>query len=859
MEIKYDHKKVEENKYDFWLKGGFFTAGDKAKEHFSIVIPPPNVTGKLHLGHAWDTTLQDIIIRRKRMQGYDTLWLPGMDHAAIATEVKVVNKLKAEGINKYELGREGFLKKAWEWKDEYALNIREQWAKLGLSLDYTKERFTLDAGLKKGVEKVFIDFYNKGFIYRGEKIINWDPVSQTALSNEEVIYKDIQGAFYHLKYYIEGTNDYLEVATTRPETLFGDTAVAVNPSDERYNKLIGKNVILPIVNKLIPIVGDEHADPEFGTGVVKITPAHDPNDYEVGNRHNLPRVKVMNPNGTMNENAGKYNGMDRFDCREQLVDDLTEAGILISVEPIVHSVGHSERTGVMVEPYLSKQWFVKMDELANNVLENQKDEDKKVNFYPQRFEKILNHWMEDCHDWCISRQLWWGHRIPAWYKNDEIKVQVECPGDGWVQDEDVLDTWFSSALWPFATLGWPDNTELLKRFYPTDCLVTGYDIIFFWVCRMVFQGLEFMKERPFKDCLIHGLIRDKNGKKMSKSLGNGVDPMDVIDKYGCDSLRFFLTSNSAPGMDLRFDTEKVEAGWNYINKIWNISRYILMNTEDIKEINVDFNNLNESAKWIITKLNNLINEVDKNYDKYEFGLVSKDIYNFVWDDFASKYIEITKVDLANNNTNTKHVLLYVLDAILKLLHPFIPFVTEEIYQQIPHKCASISVDSWPKANNINEDLSNIDRLFELITLIRTIRNDNNKPMSKELEFITVCNNEEVKNSILGLSDYIKRFTNCGNVNVTLTEPDGSYQVFHNLDFTIFIKTTDLINLEEEKIKIEKELERLDSEIKRASGMLSNPNFVNKAPEAKVNAEKEKLEAYTNQYNSLKERLENLGK
>ena len=859
MEIKYDHKKVEENKYDFWLKGGFFTAGDKAKEHFSIVIPPPNVTGKLHLGHAWDTTLQDIIIRRKRMQGYDTLWLPGMDHAAIATEVKVVNKLKEEGINKYELGREGFLKKAWEWKDEYALNIREQWAKLGLSLDYSKERFTLDAGLKKGVEKVFIDFYNKGFIYRGEKIINWDPVSQTALSNEEVIYKDIQGAFYHLKYYIDGTNDYLEVATTRPETLFGDTAVAVNPEDERYKHLIGKYVILPVVGKKIPIVGDEHADPTFGTGVVKITPAHDPNDYEVGNRHNLPRVKVMNPNGTMNENAFKYNGMDRFECREQLVDDLQEAGLLIKIEPIVHSVGHSERTGVMVEPYLSKQWFVKMDELANNVLENQKDENKKVNFYPQRFEKILNHWMEDCHDWCISRQLWWGHRIPAWYKGEEIKVQVECPGDGWVQDEDVLDTWFSSALWPFATLGWPDNTDLLKRFYPTDCLVTGYDIIFFWVCRMVFQGLEFMKERPFKDCLIHGLIRDKNGKKMSKSLGNGVDPMDVIDKYGCDSLRFFLTSNSAPGMDLRFDTEKVEAGWNYINKIWNISRYILMNTEDIKEINVDFNNLNESAKWIITKLNNLIKEVDKNYDKYEFGLVSKDIYNFVWDDFASKYIEITKVDLANNNTNTKHVLLYVLDAILKLLHPFMPFVTEEIYQQIPHKCASISIDSWPKDNGINEDLSNIERLFELITLIRTIRNDNNKPMSKELQFMTVCNSAEVKDSILALSDYINRFTNCGTVNVSLTEPEGSYQVFHNLDFTIFIKTTDLINLEEEKIKLEKELEHLDSEIKRASSMLSNPNFVNKAPEAKVNAERDKLEAYTNQYKSLKERLENLGK
>ncbi len=857
MDIKYDHKKVEENKYDFWLKGGFFTAGDKSKNRYCIVIPPPNVTGKLHLGHAWDTTLQDIIIRRKRMQGFDTLWLPGMDHAAIATEVKVVNKLKEQGINKYDLGREGFLKKAWEWKEEYALNIRQQWAKLGLSLDYTKERFTLDDGLKKGVEKVFIDFYNKGFIYRGEKIINWDPVSQTALSNEEVIYRDIEGAFYHLKYYIEGTNDYLEVATTRPETLFGDTAVAVNPEDDRYKHLIGKNVILPVIGKKIPIVGDEHADPTFGTGVVKITPAHDPNDYEVGNRHNLPRVKVMNPDGTMNELTGKYNGMDRFDCREQLVDDLQEAGLLIKIEPIVHSVGHSERTGVMVEPYLSKQWFVKMDELANNVLENQKDETKKVNFYPQRFEKILNHWMEDCHDWCISRQLWWGHRIPAWYKGEEIKVQVECPGDGWVQDNDVLDTWFSSALWPFATLGWPDNTELLKKFYPTDCLVTGYDIIFFWVCRMVFQGLEFMKERPFKDCLIHGLIRDKNGKKMSKSLGNGVDPMDVIDKYGCDSLRFFLTSNSAPGMDLRFDTEKVEAGWNYINKIWNISRYILMNTEDIKEINVDFNNLNESAKWIITKLNNLINEVDKNYDKYEFGLVSKDIYNFVWDDFASKYIEITKVDLQENNTNTKHVLLYVLDAILKLLHPFMPFVTEEIYQQIPHKCESISIDSWPKANDVKSDLTNIDRLFELITLIRTIRNDNNKPMSKELNFVCVANSKEIKDSIESLGSYINKFTNCGALNVTLEEPDGKYQVFHKLDYTIYIKTTDLINIEEEKQKIEKELEHLQAEINRASAMLSNPNFVNKAPDFKVNAEREKLEAYTNQYNSLKERLNNL--
>ena len=860
LETKYDHLKVEEGKYNNWNSKGYFTSGDLSKKPYCIVIPPPNVTGKLHLGHAWDTAIQDIIIRFKRMQGFDALWLPGMDHAAIATEAKVVKKLKDEGIDKYELGREKFLEECWKWKNEYAGTIRDQWAALGLSVDYNKERFTLDEGLNKAVTQVFVDYYNKGLIYRGERIINWDPAAKTALSNEEVIYKDVEGAFYHLKYFIEDSEEYLDVATTRPETLFGDTAVAVNPDDTRYNHLIGKNVILPVIGKKIPIVGDEHADPEFGTGVVKITPAHDPNDFEVGNRHNLERVVVMNEDATMNENADKYCGMTREECRDALVKDLTESGILIRIEKMVHSVGHSERTGVMVEPYLSKQWFVKMRPLADAVLSNQKNKDTKVNFVPKRYEKTMNHWMEITYDWCISRQLWWGHRIPAWYKDGEVYVGTEAPKEeGWVQDNDVLDTWFSSALWPFATLGWPDNTELLKRFYPTDCLVTGYDIIFFWVCRMVFQGLEFMKERPFKDCLIHGLIRDKNGKKMSKSLGNGVDPMDVIDQYGCDSLRFFLTSNSAPGMDLRFDTEKVESGWNYINKIWNISRYILMNTEDIKEINVDLNNLNESSKWILTKLNNLIKEVDKNYDKYEFGLVSKDIYNFVWDDFASKYIEITKVDLANNNTNTKHVLLYVLDAILKLLHPFMPFVTEEIYQQIPHKCASISIDSWPKDNGINADLSNIDRLFELITLIRTVRNDNNKPMSKELNFITVCNNNEVKNSIESLGDYIKRFTNCGEINVTLTEPEGSYQVFHKLDFTVYIKTTDLINLEEERIKIEKELERLDSEIKRAKGMLENPNFTSKAPEAKVNAERDKLEAYTNQYNSLKDRLDNLGK
>ena len=552
LDKKYDHLSIECGKYEFWKDNNYFQAGDLAEEPFTIVIPPPNVTGKLHLGHAWDTTLQDIIIRYKRMDGYDALWLPGMDHAGIATQAKIDKKLKELGYNPRSMDREEWLKHAWEWKEEYAKTIHEQWAKLGLSLDYSKERFTLDDGLSDAVKKVFVDLYNEGLIYRGERIINWDPEAMTALSNEEVIYKDVEGAFYHIKYYLEDSDDYLSVATTRPETLFGDTAVAVNPSDDRYKDLIGKKVKLPLVNKLIPIIGDVHADPEFGTGVVKITPAHDPNDFEVGNRHNLDRIIVMNPDGTMNENAFKYASMDRFACREAVVKDLEELGLLIKVEKIVHAVGHSERTDVMVEPYLSKQWFVKMRPLADRVLLNQKNKDTKVNFVPERFEKIMNHWMEITYDWCISRQLWWGHRIPAWYRGEEVYVGVNPPDSfGWVQDSDVLDTWFSSALWPFSTLGWPNMTDLLKRHYPNDVLVTGYDIIPFWVNRMTFQGLHFTNERPFKDCLIHGLIRDKNGRKMSKSLGNGVDPMDVIDKYGADSLRFFLATSSASGQDLR--------------------------------------------------------------------------------------------------------------------------------------------------------------------------------------------------------------------------------------------------------------------------------------------------------------------
>ena len=547
LDKKYNHIEVEKNKYETWKSKDYFKSDSKSsKEPFCIVIPPPNVTGKLHIGHAWDVTLQDLIIRYKRMQGYDCLWLPGMDHAGIATQSKIDKRLKEQGIMPRSMSREAWLEQAWAWKDEYANTIHEQWAKLGISVDYSKERFTLDQGLSHAVNEVFIRLYNKGLIYRGERIINWDPEQMTALSTEEVIYKEDKGAFYHIKYFIEGTEDYLDVATTRPETLFGDTAVAVNPKDKRYNHLIGKNAILPVVNKLIPIIGDEHADPEFGTGVVKITPAHDPNDFEVGNRHNLERVVVMNKDATMNENAGKYQGLTREECREQLVKDLEKEDLLIKIEPMVHSVGHSERSDAVVEPYLSKQWFVKMRPLADRVLENQKDKENKVNFVPSRYEKVMNHWMEITYDWCISRQLWWGHRIPAWYKDDEIKVQVESPGEDWVQDPDVLDTWFSSALWPFSTLGWPDSKELLDRYFPNNVLVTGYDIIPFWVNRMTFQALEFMNKRPFKDCLIHGLIRDKEGRKMSKSLGNGVDPMDVIDEYGCDALRFFLTTNSAP-------------------------------------------------------------------------------------------------------------------------------------------------------------------------------------------------------------------------------------------------------------------------------------------------------------------------
>ena len=835
LEPKYIHKDVETSKYDFWLSHDYFKSGDLTKEPFTIVIPPPNVTGKLHLGHAWDTTIQDIIIRYKRMCGYDALWLPGMDHAGIATQAKVDKKLKEMGINPRSMDRNEWLKYAWDWKDEYALNIHKQWAKLGLSLDYSHERFTLDEGLSDAVKHVFVTLYNENLIYRGERIINWDPEARTALSNEEVIYKDVKGAFYHIKYMIENTDDYLEVATTRPETLFGDTAVAVNPDDERYNKLIGKNVVLPIVNKLIPIIGDKHADMEFGTGVVKITPAHDPNDFEVGNRHNLDRIKVINEDGTMNENAKEFNGLDRFVARKKVVEKLKEMNLLIKVEEITHSVGHSERTDAMVEPYLSKQWFVRMRPLADRVLENQKNKDTKVNFVPPRFEKIMNHWMEITYDWCISRQLWWGHRIPAWYKGEEVYVGYEAPKeDGWVQDPDVLDTWFSSALWPFSTLGYKEETELLKRRYPNDVLVTGYDIIPFWVNRMTFQGLHFMNERPFKECLIHGLIRDKDGRKMSKSLGNGVDPMDVIEEYGCDSLRYFLSTSTSNGMDLRYDEEKIKSTWNFINKLWNASRFCLMNIEDLREINLK--DLDIHDKWILTKYENTIKEVIKYMDKYEFNNVSSVLYSFIWDDFCDNYIEMSK--FSSDTLSTKSTLYYVLTGILKMLHPFMPFVTEEIYQNLPFKeCESIMVSDYPKYDKelvFEDDYNNMEKIIEFIRKFRNVIGENKIPKTAKVR-INNNNNYDLICKVLKLKDRIIT----DKLNMT------SYDVsVYDYSMTIYFEKEENMEL------INKEIELLKSNIERRNKLLSNTSYVNKAPEKLVNEERTKLELEKNKLEEL---------
>ena len=854
LKPKYDFKEVEAGKYDFWLKGGFFEAGDKDKEPFTIVIPPPNVTGKLHVGHAWDTTLQDIIIRRKRMQGYDALWLPGMDHAGIATQAKVDEKLKQQGISRYDIGREKFLEVAWQWKAEYAKFIHNQWAALGLSLDYTKERFTLDEGLNKAVNHVFISLYNKGLLYQGERIINWDCQAKTALSNIEVEHKDVEGAFYYFKYpFVEGDGGVV-IATTRPETMFADQAIMVHPDDPRYKDIIGKKVYIPSTTIEIPIIADEYVDMNFGSGCVKVTPAHDPNDFEVGKRHNLKMPLCMNDDGTMNEMAHKYQGLDRFECRQKLVEDLQEMGLFIKKETIIHSVGHSERTGVVVEPRLSKQWFVKMDVLAKQVLEN-----KEYRFVPERFKQTLVHWLDNIQDWCISRQLWWGHRIPAWYKDGDVKVQVECPGEGYVQDEDVLDTWFSSALWPFSTLGWPDNTELLQRYYPTNVLVTGYDIIFFWVARMLFQGIEFTHKAPFKDILIHGLIRDKEGRKMSKSLGNGVDPFDVIAKYGTDSLRYFLTTNSAPGLDLRFDETKVEAAWNYFNKLWNISRYILMNLDDDYEItDIETDKLNLASRYILSRLNSVIKNVDYNMDKYEFAEAAKELYSFVWDDFASWYIEISKVDLHSddiqNKQMTKNVLVYVLTQIVKMLHPFAPFITEEIYQALPHDKASITIAKWPQVNKDFDDPISVESITDMIEIITAIRNERskaNKAPKDPININILAKDERTKQMILDTVVYLKKFTNPKEL-IFLDKPlDPKNMVVVVLaNATIYIPSNDLVDMQEAIKKLQDKKQKLANELLRSEKMLSNQSFISKAPQSKIDAEMTKKRQYQEQYDEV---------
>ena len=826
LEKKYNHQEVEKGKYENWVNKGYFEEKEGCPP-YAIVIPPPNVTGKLHLGHALDTSLQDIIIRYKRMQGFNAIWVPGMDHAGIATQAKIDAKLKSMGINPRSISREEWLNYAWDWKREYAENIHNQWAKLGLALCYSKERFTLDEGLNKAVNHVFKTLYDEGLIYRGERIINWDPAQMTALSNEEVIYKEVDGAFYHIKYYIDGTDKYLDVATTRPETLFGDTAVAVNPNDERYKDLIGKMAVLPVVGKLIPIIGDTHADPEFGTGVVKITPAHDPNDFEVGNRHNLEKIVCINPDGTMNKVALEFQGLDRFEAREALIKYLQEKDLLIGIEKIKHNVGHSERSGVMVEPYLSRQWFVKMRPLADKVLENQKNKDTKVNFVPERFEKIMNHWMEITYDWCISRQLWWGHRIPAWYKGEEVYVGMEAPTEeGWVQDTDVLDTWFSSALWPFSTLGWPEETDLLKRYYPNNVLVTGYDIIPFWVNRMTFQGLHFTGKRPFKDCLIHGLIRDKEGRKMSKSLGNGVDPMDVIDEYGCDALRYFLSTSSAAGQDLRYDEEKVKSTWNFINKLWNASRFCLMNIEDLKVY--EFSNLAVQDKWILSKLNKVISKVTKNMESYEFNNAGGELYNFIWSDFCDSYIEMSKFSL--DSVSTKSTLCYAISAILKMLHPFMPYVTDEIYSMLPIRDAeNIMISSYPLVNeefNFDSEEKETEEMIGFIAAFRNVKQEN--AISKDAKVMVNFDNSLI-NKMLKLDG------NLVSEKLSIKEYKVSYG---KLEAIIYYEKE---VTEEDILAKEKQIESLKASILKREKLLSNAGFVSKAPEQLVNDEKIKLE------------------
>ena len=881
LEKTYNPAAIEDKIYQRWLEKKYFHAEvDRSKEPFTIVIPPPNITGQLHMGHALDNTLQDILIRSKRMQGYNALWQPGTDHASIATEVKILEKMKEEGLSKQDLGRDGFLERAWEWKKEYGGRIISQLKKLGSSCDWDRERFTMDEGCNKAVEEVFVRLYDKGLIYKGSRIINWCPVCKTSISDAEVEYEDQAGHFWHINYPVVGSDEVVEVATTRPETMLGDTAVAVHPEDERYQHLIGKTVLLPIVNKEIPVVADEYVDREFGTGVVKITPAHDPNDFEVGKRHNLEQINVMNDDATINELGGKYAGMDRYDARKAIVKELEELGLLVKVEDHNHNVGTHDRCKTTVEPLIKPQWFVKMEELAQPAIEALKKEQLK--FVPERFDKTYLHWLENIRDWCISRQLWWGHRIPAYYcadcgeiivarKADAPQVCPKCGGTHLTQDEDTLDTWFSSALWPFSTLGWPDKTEDLDYFYPTNVLVTGYDIIFFWVIRMVFSGLEQMGEVPFDTVLIHGLVRDSQGRKMSKSLGNGIDPLEIIEKYGADALRFTLVTGNAPGNDMRFYWERVEASRNFANKVWNASRFMLMNFEQAEEAgisidNVTLDDLTQADKWILSKANTLAKEITSNMDNYDLGIAVQKLNDFIWEEFCDWYIEMVKPRLYNNEDQTKAAALWTLKTVLiqslKLLHPYMPFITEEIFCNVQNEEESIMISSWPTFKdewNFEADETAVETIKAAVRGIRNVRTGMNVPPSKKAKVIVVTENEDVKNIFENGKAFFGTLAYASEVvlqaDETGIEKDAVSTVIHQA--TIFMPFAELVDIAEEKARLAKEVDKLRKEVARATGMLGNPNFVNKAPEAKIQAEREKLDKYTQMLKQVEERLEAL--
>ena len=858
MQKNYNPQEFEGRIYKDWEEKGYFTATPNDKKiPFTIVIPPPNITGQLHIGHALDETLQDSIIRFKRMQGYEALWLPGTDHASIATEVKIVEMLKSEGISKEELGREGFLKRAWQWKEQYGGRIVEQLKRLGSSCDWTKHAFTMDERCSRAVREVFVNLYEKGLIYQGSKIINWCPCCKTALSDAEVEYSEEDSYFWHIRYPVKGEPDrFVVVATTRPETMFGDTAVAVNPNDDRYKDLIGKTLILPLVNKEIPVVSDDYVDLEFGTGCVKITPAHDPNDFEVGLRHNLEVIRVMNDDGTMNELSGRYNGMDRFECRKRVIEDLNYIGLLEKFEPHKHNVGHCYRCKNSVEPIVSKQWFVKMEELAKPAIEVVKN--NSIKFTPERFTKIYYNWMENIKDWCISRQLWWGHRIPVWYCPDCGEVMVvkedptscrKCGSTKIYQDEDVLDTWFSSALWPFSTLGYPEMTPELKYFYPTDVLVTGYDIIFFWVARMIFSGLEHMKRIPFKSVLIHGIVRDDQGRKMSKSLGNGIDPLKVIDEYGADTLRFSLLSGVAQGSDIRFSKEKCESSRNFINKMWNASRFVLMNAEGIEVLPLEKCKLNVCDKWILSKLNSCIKNVTLSMEKFDLGVALSEVHDFMWYDFCDWYIELTKTALYGENQvvkqNTVSVLIYVLSETLKLLHPFIPFVTEEIYQNLPNTTQSIMVSQYPKYNTrktYKKDLEKMNSVMDIIKAVRAIKVQTGAPNSKKVDLLVVTNNQKL---VKDTQNYIQKLAGVNEIKFVSSKQEINEKVVSQIlnGFEIYIPLGELVDISKEIERLKSELQSVEGEIARAEGKLKNEGFISKAPKNLVDAEKQKLEKY----------------